>query len=234
VDLSWKIVLRDEFQKPYFKALAEFVEEERRTTTVYPPVGEVFRAFVLTPYDRVKVVILGQDPYHGPKQAHGLSFSVRPGVVLPPSLRNIYRELSEDVGFRGPGHGYLRDWAVQGVFLLNATLTVREGSPGSHQGKGWETFTDAVIRALDTHPHPLVFILWGQYARSKKSLIDTSRHRVLESAHPSPMSAERGFFGSRPFSRANQSLREFGLAPVNWQLPDSVSLIPGSDRTELQ
>jgi len=185
---------------------------------VYPPPDEVFACLHLTPYADTRVLILGQDPYHGRGQAHGLCFSVRRGVTVPPSLVNIYEELRTDVGVEPPGHGNLEAWARQGVLLLNTTLTVRGGQAASHQGKGWETFTDEVIRAVDAKEHPVVFILWGSHARRKKALIDTSRHTVIESAHPSPLSARNGFFGSRPFSRTNEALVAAGLDPIDWRL----------------
>ncbi len=217
---AWRAHLAGETEKPYWAALRDFVDRERRTKTVYPPEEEVFSALELTPYDDVKVLILGQDPYHGPGQAHGLAFSVRPGVAPPPSLRNIFRELKDELGCPVPDNGDLVPWAKQGVLLLNAVLTVREGEPNSHAGKGWETFTDAVIRAVAGKRERVVFVLWGAYAAKKEGLIDTSRHVVVRSAHPSPLSAKRGFFGSRPFSRVNAALEEAGLAPVGWCLPD--------------
>jgi uracil-DNA glycosylase len=186
---------------------------------VYPPPEDVFAALHLTPYASVKVLILGQDPYHGPRQAHGLCFSVRPGVTPPPSLVNIHKELQDDLDCPPPGHGSLEHWARQGVLLLNATLTVRAGQAGSHQGKGWETFTDEVIRVVSAKPETVVFVLWGGYARRKRPLVDTSRHVVIESAHPSPLSAHNGFFGSRPFSRANAALVAAGRDPIDWCLP---------------
>jgi uracil-DNA glycosylase len=194
------------------------VDGERRAHTVYPPEDEVFAALELTPYERVKVMILGQDPYHGPGQAHGLAFSVRPGVAPPPSLRNIFRELRDELGCPPPRDGSLVPWARQGVLLLNAVLTVRAGEPNSHQGKGWETFTDAVIRAVNERPGRVVFVLWGGYAAKKEALIDAGRHAVLRSAHPSPLSAKRGFFGSRPFTKVNAALEDGGQAPVDWCL----------------
>lgn len=217
---DWNPVLRAEFEKPYWSELQEFVHAERTQHRVYPPHDEVFAALHLTPLATVKVLILGQDPYHGPDQAHGLCFSVRPPVPPPPSLKNIFIELAEDVGVAIPDHGSLRSWAEQGVLLLNATLTVRANQAASHQKKGWETFTDQVIRAVNDKPDTVVFVLWGSYARQKKKLIDTGRHVVIESPHPSPLSAHRGFFGSRPFSRTNEALREAGRDPVDWALPD--------------
>ena len=215
---SWKKILAAEFRKDYFTALAAFVEGERRNYTVYPPAGEVFKAFQVTPFEDVRVVILGQDPYHGPGQAHGLAFSVKKGSLLPPSLVNIYKELTADVGFQPPGHGCLLEWAERGVLLLNTVLTVRAHEAGSHQGHGWETLTDAAIRALNDRPTPVVFILWGSHARKKCAFIDDQRHLVLESPHPSPLSAHAGFFGSKPFSSANEGLKLVGLGPVDWQL----------------
>ncbi|MDH4168568.1 MAG: uracil-DNA glycosylase [Acidimicrobiia bacterium] len=219
---DWNPVLRSELDQPYWRDLQRFVFDERSTHAVYPPHEEVFAALHLTPYEDVKVLILGQDPYHGPDQAHGLCFSVRPGVRIPPSLVNIYAELQSDLGLSPPSHGCLESWARQGVLLLNAVLTVRAHAAASHQGKGWEHFTDQVIRAVDAKIDRVVFILWGSYARKKKPLIDTSRHVVIESPHPSPLSASRGFFGSRPFSRANAALVEAGREPVDWQLPAEV------------
>jgi uracil-DNA glycosylase len=210
--------LRAEFRKDYFNGIVAFVETERRSTKVYPPSGEIFTAFDLTPFDAVRVVILGQDPYFRPGQAHGLAFSVRPGVDVPPSLRNIFKELEDDLGCKPPGHGNLTQWAKQGIFLLNTTLTVCDGSPGSHMGHGWETFTDAVIRALVARETPTVFILWGSPAKGKKGLIPVDRHRIIESSHPSPQSAYAGFFGSKPFSKANSFLKETGLPEIDWQL----------------
>lgn len=217
---DWNPVLRAEFDKPYWAQLQEFVHVERSRVAVYPAHDEVFAALHLTPYESVKVMILGQDPYHGPGQAHGLCFSVRPGKGVPPSLENIHTELHKDIGAPVPSHGSLEHWARQGVLLLNATLTVRARQAGSHQGRGWETFTDEVIRAVSAKPETVAFILWGSYARRKKALIDTGRHAVIESPHPSPLSAPRGFFGSRPFSRANQALIDAGREPVDWAIPD--------------
>jgi uracil-DNA glycosylase len=215
---DWNPLLRDQFELPYWRELQAFVVEERRRAPVYPPHDEVFAALHLTPHAEVKVMILGQDPYHGPGQAHGLCFSVRRGVRIPPSLANIHRELHDDLGVPVPDHGNLEPWARQGVLLLNATLTVRAGQAASHQKRGWETFTDQVIRIVDAKPERVVFILWGSSARRKRELIDTSRHTIIESAHPSPLSAHNGFFGSRPFSRANQALVEAGRSPVDWDL----------------
>jgi len=217
---DWNPLLRGEFDKPYWHELQTFVRAERERAAVYPPNDEVFSALHLTAHAEVKVLILGQDPYHGPRQAHGLCFSVRRGVDRPPSLVNIHKELASDLGVPIPAHGSLEHWARQGVLLLNAVLTVRAHQAGSHAGKGWEVFTDEVIRTVDAKPEPVVFVLWGGYARKKKPLIDTSRHVVIESAHPSPLSAHNGFFGSRPFSRANEALLAAGRTPVDWLLPD--------------
>lgn len=215
---DWNPLLREEFAKPYWAELQTFVADERRRIEVYPPHEDVFAALHQTPFATVKVLILGQDPYHGPGQAHGLCFSVRPGVPTPPSLRNIFTELESDVGVPRPSHGCLNAWTEQGVLLLNTTLTVRAHQAASHQRKGWETFTDQVIRAVNAKPEPVVFVLWGAAARKKKDLIDTTRHTVIESVHPSPLSAHNGFFGSRPFSQANAALVAAGQAPVNWAL----------------
>jgi uracil-DNA glycosylase len=214
---SWKEVLKDEFEKPYFRELTAFVKQEYENGSVYPHPKNIFSAFELTSFDQVKVVILGQDPYHGAGQAHGLSFSVVEGVRNPPSLQNIYTELESDLGEPiNKSSGDLTRWATQGVLLLNSTLTVRAGVPGSHQGKGWEQFTDAVIKALSEKREHLVFILWGNYAKVKGAHIDRSRHLVIESAHPSPFSAHTGFFGSKPFSKANTYLAENGLEEILW------------------
>jgi uracil-DNA glycosylase len=218
---DWNPVLRDELDKPYWAELQRFVADERARHTVYPPDAEVFAALHLTPLAEVKVVILGQDPYHGPGQAHGLCFSVRSGVRPPPSLQNIFTELHADLGIDPPPGGDLTPWARQGVLLLNATLTVRAHEAASHQRKGWETFTDRVLEAVDAQPNTVVFILWGASARRKRALIDTTRHVVIESPHPSPLSAHRGFFGSRPFSRANEALVAAGREPVDWRLAPS-------------
>jgi uracil-DNA glycosylase len=215
---DWNPVLRAELDKPYWAELQQFVAAERERCHVYPPAPEVFRALHLTPYAETKVVVLGQDPYHGADQAHGLCFSVRRGVAPPPSLVNIRKELKDDLGIDAPPHGDLEAWALQGVLLLNSSLTVRAGQAGSHAGKGWETFTDAVLRAVNAKPERVVFILWGAFARKKKALIDLDRHVVIESAHPSPLSAHNGFFGSRPFSRANAALVAAGREPVDWSI----------------
>ncbi|WP_010628315.1 uracil-DNA glycosylase [Halomonas sp. KM-1] len=217
---SWERWLGDEFQAPYMHTLRDFLAAEKAARKViYPHSSNWFRAFELTPLERVKVVILGQDPYHGPNQAHGLCFSVRPGVPAPPSLVNIYKELVADVGFQPVDHGNLEHWARQGVLLLNTSLTVEQGNAGSHRGRGWEHFTDRAIETVNAHAEPSVFLLWGSHARQKKVLVDTSRHLVLESPHPSPLSAHRGFFGNRHFSRANAFLQANGREPIDWQLP---------------
>ena len=216
---DWNPVLRAEFDKPYWPELQRFVAEERSRGPVYPAHDEVFAALHLTPYEAVKVLILGQDPYHGPGQAHGLCFSVRPGVPPPPSLQNIFTELEADLGCPRPDHGCLDAWAAQGVLLLNATLTVRARQAASHQGKGWELFTDEVIRAVSAKADRVVFVLWGASARKKKVLVDMRRHVVIESPHPSPLSAHNGFFGSKPFSRANEALVAAGREPVDWCIP---------------
>ena len=216
---DWNPVLRGEFTKPYWAELQQYVAAERARAVVYPPADEVYAALHLTPYADVKVVILGQDPYHGPDQAHGLCFSVRPGVTPPPSLQNIFKEMESDLGVPPPNHGCLDSWARQGVLLLNASLTVRQGRAASHQGKGWEIFTDEVLKAVNDKPERVVFILWGASARKKKAFVDGSRHVVIESPHPSPLSASSGFFGSRPFSRANEALAEAGRDPIDWRVP---------------
>ena len=217
---DWNPVLRAEFDQPYWSELQRFVADERARHTVYPPAEDVYAALHSTPREEVKVMILGQDPYHGPSQAHGLCFSVRPGVEVPPSLQNIFKELQSDLGIDPPGHGSLQSWADRGVLLLNATLTVRAHQAASHQGKGWEVFTDQVIRSVNDKAEGVVFILWGASARKKQALIDTTRHTILQSAHPSPLSSYRGFFGSQPFSRANQALADAGREPVDWRIPD--------------
>jgi uracil-DNA glycosylase len=214
---DWNPLLRGEFEKPYWKQLQSFVEDERSRHTVYPSRENVFAALHATPYADVKVLILGQDPYHGPRQAHGLCFSVQRDVQPPPSLVNIFKELRDDLGVATPPHGNLEAWARRGVLLLNTTLTVRAGQAASHQGKGWETFTDEVIRKVNEKPF-VVFVLWGAHARKKKLLIDLKRHAVVESAHPSPLSAHNGFFGSRPFSKINAALRDARLDEIDWSL----------------
>ncbi len=217
---SWHNHLNGELNKPYFQKLSQFVDAERQQATVFPPEDEVFSALRLTPYENVNVLLLGQDPYHDNNQAHGLCFSVRPGIKPPPSLVNMYKELREDVGFRIPNNGYLVPWAKQGMLLLNAVLTVRAHTPNSHKNQGWEKFTDAVISVVNEKRDPVIFILWGGYAQKKMNLIDTTRHTVIQSAHPSPLSARNGFFGSRPFSSINNALRTHGKPEIDWQIPD--------------
>lgn len=220
----WRAALGDELAQPYVGQLAAFVAAERAAHTVYPPAGEEFTALELTPPERVRAVILGQDPYHGPGQAHGLAFSVRPGVPPPPSLVNIFKELRGDLGIEPPGHGHLAEWAREGVLLLNAVLTVRAGAANSHKGRGWERLTDAIIRAVSAGPSPAAFLLWGAPAQKKAALVDEARHAVLRAAHPSPLSAHKGFFGSRPFSRANAALAERGRPPLDWRLSPATPL----------
>lgn len=219
---SWQDVLGDEFQKPYYLQLREFLKHEYKTQLIHPDMYHIFEALEATPYEKVKVVILGQDPYHGPNQAHGLSFSVQQGVRIPPSLQNVYKELEDDLGIPPVNHGYLLSWAQQGVLLLNTILTVRDGQAFSHQGKGWEILTDKIIEKLNEREDPVIFILWGRPAQQKKSMIDTSHHVVLCSSHPSPLSAYRGFFGSKPFSKTNQALIALGKTPIDWRLPAKV------------
>ena len=216
IEESWKVILKDEFEKPYFKILTDFVRKEYQTQTVYPPAKLIFNAFDLCPFDKVKVVIIGQDPYHGPGQAHGLCFSVNDGIDVPPSLVNIYKEIKEDLGIEPPASGNLERWATQGVLLLNATLTVRARTAGSHQNKGWEEFTDRVIKELSEKRKDVVFMLWGSYAQKKGAIIDTKKHCVLTSVHPSPLSAYRGFLGCKHFSKANEYLKSKGLAEICW------------------
>jgi uracil-DNA glycosylase len=216
---DWAPMLAEEFEKPYYKQLRETLKEECQSHTIYPDMYNIFTALHLTGYEQSKVVILGQDPYHGPGQAHGLSFSVKPGIKPPPSLQNIYKELQSDLNCDIPQHGYLTHWAKQGVMMLNTVLTVRGGTPNSHKGLGWETFTDQIITLLNERETPLVFILWGKHAQEKASFIDTRKHFIIQSPHPSPFSANRGFFGSRPFSRTNEFLRSKGIAEIDWQLP---------------
>lgn len=215
---DWNPLLRDQFDEAYWSELMAFINKERSEHEVYPPHDEIFAALHLTSFTDTRVVILGQDPYHGPKQAHGLCFSVRHGVPIPPSLRNIHQELHDDIGIDIPNHGSLEKWAANGVLLLNTTLTVRAHVAASHQGHGWERFTDRVIQVVNDKSSSLVFILWGAAARKKKAMINTTRHTVIESAHPSPLSARNGFFGSRPFSKANDALARNGLPPVDWSL----------------
>jgi uracil-DNA glycosylase len=216
IEDSWKAVLTDEFEKDYFSVLTNFVRNEYKANNIYPPAKLIFNAFDQCPFDKLKVVILGQDPYHGPGQAHGLCFSVNDGIAFPPSLRNIFKELKNDLRKEVPASGNLTNWARQGVLLLNATLTVRANQAGSHQKKGWEQFTDAVIEKISKEKENVVFILWGNYAISKSKLIDQSKHLVLSSVHPSPLSASRGFFGNKHFSRTNEFLVKNGLELINW------------------
>ena len=215
---DWKNYLEEEFNKDYYRRIRRFLIQEYRSKTIYPDMYDIFNALHFTPYKDVKVVILGQDPYHGPNQAHGLSFSVKPEVKIPPSLANIYRELQNDLGCYIPNHGYLKKWADQGVLLLNAVLTVRAGQANSHRSIGWENFTDRVIEVLNQRTDPVVFILWGRNAQSKSRLITNNRHLIIKSAHPSPLSAHRGFFGSKPFSRTNDFLKSMGKSPIDWQI----------------
>lgn len=219
---SWQEILADEFQKPYYQELRQFLKNEYQTQQIHPDMYHIFEALEKTPYEEVKVVILGQDPYHGPNQAHGLSFSVQPGIKVPPSLKNIYKELEADLGISPVSHGYLTSWAEQGVLLLNTVLTVRESQAYSHRGKGWEKLTDEIIQKLNQREKPIVFILWGKPAQQKISMIDTTKHLIISSVHPSPLSAHRGFFGSKPFSQTNQALLQMGETPINWQLPERV------------
>lgn len=215
---DWKEILNDEFEKDYYKKLRKFLVSEYKTKIIYPDMYDIFNALHYTAYKNVKVVILGQDPYHGPNQAHGLSFSVKPGVTPPPSLRNIYKELHSDLGCYIPNNGYLKKWADEGVLLLNTVLTVQAGNANSHKGKGWDIFTDKIISSLNEREDPLVFILWGNNAISKKKLITNKNHFIIQSVHPSPLSASRGFFGSRPFSKANNFLKSIGKDPIDWQI----------------
>lgn len=216
IEQSWKEALTNEFNAEYFQKLVEFVRKQYKETVVYPPASKIFEAFDLCPFDKVKVVILGQDPYHGPRQAHGLSFSVVEGQQRPPSLLNIYKELESDLGIKPKISGDLTHWAKQGVFLLNAILTVEASKPASHQNIGWERFTDAVIKTVSDKKEHVVFILWGSYAQKKAELIDKTKHMIITSVHPSPLSASRGFFGSKPFSKTNQYLEKNGLQPIQW------------------
>lgn len=216
IEASWKEALKEEFEKPYFKNLVDFVKNEYQTQQIYPPGKQIFSAFEHTPFDEVKVVIIGQDPYHGAGQAHGLSFSVPEGINQPPSLKNIFKELDSDLGISPVQSGNLERWAEQGVLLLNATLTVRASQAGSHQNKGWEEFTDAAIQKLSDEKEDLIFILWGAYAQKKGSIIDASKHFIIKSPHPSPFSAHNGFFGSKPFSKANFYLKSVGKKEINW------------------
>lgn len=217
---DWLDSVQDEFHKPYYKQLYYFIRDEYSRAIVYPPADDIFNAFHLTTLSKVKVVILGQDPYHGERQAHGLCFSVNKGIELPPSLINIYQELHDDLGCYIPRHGYLVKWAQQGVLLLNTVLTVRAHQPNSHQGKGWEQFTDAVIQAVNQQDRPVVFLLWGRPAQTKIPMLTNPKHLILKAPHPSPLSAYRGFFGCRHFSQANEFLQKNGIDPVDWQIED--------------
>jgi uracil-DNA glycosylase len=224
IEPSWDVVLKEEFKAPYMQSLRSFlVKEKEENKFIYPKRANVFKAFQYTPLDKVKVVILGQDPYHGPNQAHGLCFSVLPGVAIPPSLQNIYKELEADLGIKPVNHGCLISWAKQGVLLLNSVLTVERSLANSHQGKGWEIFTDKVIKILNEQPRSLVFVLWGAYAQKKGLVIDDKKHLVIKSVHPSPLSSHRGFFGSRPFSKINHFLEAHGEVPIDWKLPSQVA-----------
>ncbi|MBR2370066.1 MAG: uracil-DNA glycosylase [Paludibacteraceae bacterium] len=216
IEKSWKEVLQTEFNKPYFENLVGFVKQEYASHTIFPPAGQIFNAFNTCPFNNVKVVILGQDPYHGPRQAHGLCFSVNDGIQFPPSLQNIFKEINSDLGIPMPKSGNLTRWAEQGVLLLNATLTVRASQAGSHQGRGWEEFTDAVIKIISEKAENVVFILWGSYAIKKKALIDASKHCILTAPHPSPLSSYRGFFGCKHFSQTNTYLTSKGKIPIEW------------------
>ena len=216
IEPSWQSVLADEFEEDYFQSLVDFVKNEYQSTRIYPPGSQIFNAFDFCPFDQVKVVILGQDPYHGTGQAHGLCFSVNPGVTMPPSLVNIFKEIKTDLGKEFPPDGNLERWAHQGVLLLNATLTVRASDPGSHQNKGWEQFTDAAIQAISNARENIVFMLWGAYAQRKGEIIDRNRHHILQSPHPSPFSADRGFFGNKHFSQCNNYLVSKGISPIEW------------------
>lgn len=219
IDNDWLDYIQDEFRKPYYKELYSFVQKEYNTRVIYPPADDIFNAFHLTPPGSVKVMILGQDPYHGPHQAHGLCFSVLPDQPeIPPSLQNIYQELQDDLGCYIPDNGYLKKWAEQGVLMLNTVLTVRAHQAGSHQGKGWETFTDAIIQAVNAQDRPIVYLLWGRPAQSKIPMLTNPKHLILKAPHPSPFSAHRGFFGCRHFSQANEFLESHGVSPIDWQI----------------
>ena len=218
---EWDTLLQDEFQKDYYQQLRAFLTEEYKSGPVYPPKEDIFNALKYTSYSDVKLVILGQDPYHGPGQAHGMCFSVRPGVPMPPSLQNIFKELHDDIGIFPPKTGYLVPWAREGVLLLNTVLTVRDGQPNSHKNQGWEQLTDRIITLLGEREQPIVFLLWGSHARKKKELIHAPQHLILECAHPSPLSAHRGFFGCEHFSKANQFLYDHGIDPIDWNVVNS-------------
>jgi len=218
---DWELPIQKELSQDYYQQLRHFLIEEYKTSAVYPPKEDIFTAFHLTPYAKTKVCIIGQDPYHGPNQAQGLAFSVKPGISIPPSLLNIYKELNADLGYTIPNHGCLEKWAHQGVLLLNAVLTVRGGQPASHRNMGWETFTNRIIEILNQREEPVIFILWGRDAQKKTSLITNPRHPIIMSAHPSPLSAHRGFFGSRPFSKTNALLESRGATPIDWEIRDN-------------
>ncbi|UJA79195.1 uracil-DNA glycosylase [Bacillus cereus] len=217
---DWGPLLAPEFEKEYYRKLADFLKEEYSTHVVYPKKEDIFNALEYTSYENTKVVILGQDPYHGPNQAHGLSFSVQPGIKTPPSLLNMYKELRDEYGYDIPNNGYLVKWAEQGVLLLNTVLTVRQGEANSHKGKGWEHFTDRVIELLNEREKPVIFILWGRHAQAKKKLITNTKHHIIESVHPSPLSARRGFFGSKPYSKVNTILANMGEREIDWEIPN--------------
>lgn len=217
---DWDEILKGEFEKPYYLKLREFLKEEYKNNIIYPDMHDIFNALKYTSYKDTKVLILGQDPYHGENQAHGLAFSVKPGVKKPPSLLNMYKELNSEFECFIPNNGFLVPWTKQGILLLNTALTVRAHEANSHKGKGWETFTDHIIETLNLRQDPVIFVLWGNNARSKKKLIDTNRHYIIESAHPSPLSASRGFFGSKPFSQVNDILIKLGKEPIDWQIPN--------------
>lgn len=224
VENDWKPILERAAEKESYHSLRAFLKEEFETASVFPKKENIWQAFQWTPYHKVKVVLLGQDPYHGENQAHGLSFSVNPDISIPPSLRNMYKELESDLGIPPASHGYLRKWAEEGVLLLNTVLTVRKGEAHSHQKKGWEDLTDEVIRALNAREKPVVFLLWGNAAKAKRKMIDEEKHIVITSAHPSPLSAYRGFFGSQPFSKTNEALKDMGEEPIDWRLPDKAQV----------
>ncbi|MGG3445665.1 uracil-DNA glycosylase [Bacillus nitratireducens] len=217
---DWGPLLGPEFEKEYYQNLANFLKEEYEEHVIYPKVEDIFNALQYTSYENTKVVILGQDPYHGPNQAHGLSFSVQPGIKTPPSLLNMYKELRDEYGYEIPSNGYLVKWAEQGVLLLNTVLTVRQGEANSHKGKGWEHFTDRVIELLNDREKPVIFILWGRHAQAKKKLITNTNHHIIESVHPSPLSARRGFFGSKPYSKVNTILANMGEREIDWEIPN--------------
>ncbi|RKD68117.1 uracil-DNA glycosylase [Sinobaca qinghaiensis] len=219
---DWAPLLEEEFEKEYYEELRQFLKKEYTEHTVYPDMYDIYNALHYTSYENTKVVILGQDPYHGPNQAHGLSFSVQPKVKTPPSLQNIFKELEEDLGLEPPGHGYLKKWADEGVLLLNTVLTVRKAEANSHKNKGWETFTNEIIKRINEKEDPVVFLLWGKHAQSKQELITNSHHMIITSAHPSPFAAHRGFFGSKPFSRTNTFLKKAGRPEIDWSIPTNV------------